>query len=44
MAQTSLVSGAGTQSRKTVPMETGTLEMLSGIALGGCATNRNICL
>lgn len=43
-AQTFLVPGAGMQSRRTVSMETGTLEMLSGIAPWGSATNRNISM
>lgn len=34
VAQALLASGAGTQSQQTVSMETGTLEMLSGIAPG----------
>lgn len=44
VAQTLLVSGAGTHSQKTVSMETGTLEMLRAIAPRGWAADRNISM
>ena len=37
-----LVPGAGAQSRRTVSMETGSLETFSGITPWGSLTNRNI--